>query len=186
MRRIRPHLTYANVMATIAVFIAISGGTAVALNGANTVQSDDLGPGAQVRAADVADNAVNSADVANESLTGADIKNRSGVDTCVNTNRLGNLCVRAENFAREWLDGARHCANLGLRQPTLGEARELATTHDIPNVDPDEEFWTADIYQNGTDDRAFYMTDDQAESPGGDAANPLLHFETVCVTTPSS
>jgi hypothetical protein len=176
MRRIRQHLTYANVVATIALFIAVSGGTAVALNGSNTVQSDDIGPGAQVSAADVV----------NDSLTGADIRNRSGVDTCVNTNRLGNLCVRAENFAREWLDGARHCANLGLRQPTLGEARELATTHDIPNVDPDEEFWTADIYQNGTDDRAFYMTDDQAESPGGDAANPLLHFETVCVTTPSS
>jgi hypothetical protein len=176
MRRIHQHLTYANVVATIALFIAISGGTAIALNGSNTVQSDDIGPGAQV----------STADVVNDSLTGADIRNRSGVDTCVNTNRLGNLCVRAENFAREWLDGARHCANLGLRQPTLGEARELATTHDIPNVDPDEKFWTADIYQNGTDDRAFYMTDDQAESPGGDAANPLLHFETVCVTTPSS
>jgi hypothetical protein len=77
MRRIRQHLTYANVMATIAVFIAISGGTAVALNGANTVQSDDLGPGAQVKAPDIADSAVNSADVANESLTNADVKNFS-------------------------------------------------------------------------------------------------------------
>ncbi len=60
MRRIRPHLSYANVMATIAVFIAISGGTAVALGGANTVQSDDLGPGAQVKAPDVAAGSVGS------------------------------------------------------------------------------------------------------------------------------
>ncbi len=77
MRRVRSHLTYANVMATIAVFIAISGGTAVALNGANTVQSDDLGPGSQVMAPDVAANAVNGADVVNYSLTGVDIANGS-------------------------------------------------------------------------------------------------------------
>jgi hypothetical protein len=74
-QRLRSHLTYANVMATLAVFLVLSGGTAVALNGSNTVQSDDLGPGAQVKAPDVADNAVNSADVVNESLTSADIRN---------------------------------------------------------------------------------------------------------------
>jgi hypothetical protein len=36
-QRIRPRLTYANVMATLAVFLVLSGGTAVALNGSNTV-----------------------------------------------------------------------------------------------------------------------------------------------------
>jgi formylglycine-generating enzyme required for sulfatase activity len=36
LRRLRSHLTYANVMATIAVFLALSGGAAVALNGSNT------------------------------------------------------------------------------------------------------------------------------------------------------
>jgi hypothetical protein len=41
-QRIRSHLTYANVMATIAVFLVLSGGTAVALNGSNTVFSDDI------------------------------------------------------------------------------------------------------------------------------------------------
>jgi hypothetical protein len=82
MRRIRPHLTYSNVMVTILAFIVLTGGTAVALTGSNTVQSDDLGPGAQVKAPDVDANAINSPDVVNESLTGADIKNRSGVDTC--------------------------------------------------------------------------------------------------------
>src|SRR5436190_159592 len=58
MRRIRRHLSFANVVSVIALFAALSGGTAVALTGSNTVQSDDLGPGAQVRAADVAANAV--------------------------------------------------------------------------------------------------------------------------------
>jgi hypothetical protein len=75
MRPIRQHLTYANVMATIAVFIALGGGTAVALTGSNTVQSDDLGPGSQVTAPDVAANAVNGSDVLNNSIASADITN---------------------------------------------------------------------------------------------------------------
>ncbi|MEK6328261.1 MAG: hypothetical protein AABM66_12180, partial [Actinomycetota bacterium] len=73
MRRIRRHLSFANVVSVIALFVAISGGTAVALNGANTVQSDDLGPGSQVTAPDVAANAVNGTDVVNNSITGADV-----------------------------------------------------------------------------------------------------------------
>jgi hypothetical protein len=73
MRRIRSHLTYANVMATLAVFLVLSGGTAVALSGTDTVQSDDLGPGSQVMAPDVAANAVNGSDVLNGSLGTADL-----------------------------------------------------------------------------------------------------------------
>ena len=74
MRRgLRSQLTYANVMATIAVFLVLGGGSAVALNATNTVQSDDLGPGAQVRAPDVAANAVNGSSVVNGSIAGADI-----------------------------------------------------------------------------------------------------------------
>ena len=74
---LRAHLTYANVMATIAVFLVLSGGTAVALNGADTVQSDDLGPGSQVKAPDVAANAVNGSDVVDSSITGADVNESS-------------------------------------------------------------------------------------------------------------
>jgi hypothetical protein len=77
LRLIRQHLTFANVASALALFIAISGGTAVALNGTDTVQSDDLGPGSQVKQADVADNAVTSADVVNFGLTGTDIANGS-------------------------------------------------------------------------------------------------------------
>jgi hypothetical protein len=72
-QRLRSHLTYANVMATIAVFLVLSGGTAVALSGSNTVQSDDLGPGSQVTAPDVAANAVNGSDVMDFSLSNQDV-----------------------------------------------------------------------------------------------------------------
>jgi Sulfatase-modifying factor enzyme 1 len=73
MRRIRPHLSYANVISTLCLFLLLSGGTAVALTGSNTVQSDDLGPGAQVQAADVAANAVDGPDVTDNSITGSDV-----------------------------------------------------------------------------------------------------------------
>jgi hypothetical protein len=59
MRQVRSHLNYANVMATIAVFLVLSGGTAVALSGSNTVFSDDI-----------VDNEVKSADVRNDTLAG--------------------------------------------------------------------------------------------------------------------
>ena len=57
-QRIRSHLTFANVVSALCLFFVLGGGTAVALTGSNTVQSDDLGPGAQVKAPDVAANAV--------------------------------------------------------------------------------------------------------------------------------
>jgi hypothetical protein len=75
MRRIRQHLTYANVIATIAVFLVLGGGSAVALSGSNTVQSDDLGPGAQVKAADVAANAVDGQDVKDLTFQPLTLKN---------------------------------------------------------------------------------------------------------------
>jgi hypothetical protein len=39
---LRSHLTYANVISTLCLFLLLGGGTAVALNGSNTVFSDDI------------------------------------------------------------------------------------------------------------------------------------------------
>jgi hypothetical protein len=87
MSRIRAHLTYANVIATIALFLVLSGGTAVALTGSNTVFSDDIVDD-QVRSADVRNDtlsgggllaadlragSVRSSEVANDSLTSDDL-----------------------------------------------------------------------------------------------------------------
>ena len=139
-------------------------------------------------APDVGNNAVNSADVANESLTGADIKNKSGVDTCVNTIRLGNLCFRVENQVRTWIVAAQHCANLNLRLPTHGEARALATTYNLPNVDENENFWTNETFTLGaSDDRYVYLVSDYAGSTLGlSYVRDDVSRETVCVTTPTN
>jgi len=95
LAKLRPHLTYANVMATIAVFLALTTGAAYA---ANTVFSTDIVDG-EVKTPDlakngvtadklaanavstnkIANNAVNTGKVADNSLTGADIANTNSV-----------------------------------------------------------------------------------------------------------
>src|SRR5213075_3239025 len=69
MRRLRSHVTYANVMSTLAVFLAVGGGAAYA---ANTIFSSDIVDG-EVKSADIGNNQVRSADARDDSLTGADV-----------------------------------------------------------------------------------------------------------------
>jgi hypothetical protein len=86
--RLRGRLTYANVMSTIAVVLAVGGGAAYA---ANTVFSSDIVNGEVktqdiategVATQDIAPSAVTSGRVENNTLTGADIKEPTlqGVD----------------------------------------------------------------------------------------------------------
>ena len=73
MERLRSHFTYANVMSSIAVFLAVTGGTAaIAISGKNQVKKDDIAKGA-VRSDDIAKNAVGTSDVAVDSLGAADL-----------------------------------------------------------------------------------------------------------------
>jgi hypothetical protein len=92
LRRIKHNLTYANVVSSLALFLVLSGGTAFALTGSNTVFSDDIVDG-DVTSDDIGSNAVKfpeldstavtgskvrdgtlfGADVGNDSLTGSDI-----------------------------------------------------------------------------------------------------------------
>ena len=83
MRRIRRHLTFANVASAVALFVALGGGTAVALSGSNTVFTDDIAndtqpasggnPAGGLVAADLRPGSVGSSEVANGSIGGADI-----------------------------------------------------------------------------------------------------------------
>ena len=83
MRRIRAHLSYANAISTLCLFLLLTGGTAVALNGTNTVFTDDIAndtqpasggnPAGGLQAADLRSGSVGTSEVANNSLTGADI-----------------------------------------------------------------------------------------------------------------
>jgi hypothetical protein len=70
-QRLRSHLTYANVMATVAVFLALGGGAYAVSLKKNSVGSKQLKPGA-VKASDLGKNSVSSEKVADRSLLGVD------------------------------------------------------------------------------------------------------------------
>lgn len=72
--RIRRHLTYANVMSTLAVFLLLAGGTALAAGLAkNSVKSKTVKDNA-LKSVDLKDGkAVTGDDVTDDSLTGTDI-----------------------------------------------------------------------------------------------------------------
>jgi len=71
-RRLRDHLTYANVMATIAVFVALGGSSyaALSLTGSD-IRNESL------TGRDIRNGSITSRDVKNRSLTGRDIRNGS-------------------------------------------------------------------------------------------------------------
>jgi hypothetical protein len=76
LRKLRSRLTYANVMSTIAVFGVLATGTAYA---ANTVFSTDIVDG-EVKAPDIAANAVDSARVRDNTLNTFDVHSFLGAD----------------------------------------------------------------------------------------------------------
>jgi hypothetical protein len=93
MSKIRPQLTYANVISTLCLFLLLTGGSALAAAtlGKNSVGSPQL-RSKSVTTGKIASNAVNGSKVANGSLSGADI----------NLSQLGTVPSAA---------GAAHAAN---------------------------------------------------------------------------
>ena len=107
----RPRPSYANVVSSIALFLVLTGGAAYALDGSNTVFSDDI-VNNEVRTADIrdanlttadiransitsgkiADDQVGATEVADNSLTGTDIDESSLLG--VNADKVdgGDLC----------------------------------------------------------------------------------------------
>ncbi|HEY1354672.1 MAG TPA: hypothetical protein VGF09_00005, partial [Solirubrobacterales bacterium] len=71
---LRPRLTYANVAATVALFLAVGGGTVYAAFhlGKNKVHSKNIAPKA-VKASDIAKNAVTSPKIRDGSVQAADL-----------------------------------------------------------------------------------------------------------------
>src|SRR4051794_12599627 len=178
MRTLRSHMTYANVISNLCLVLVLGGGAAYA---ADTIGSSDVIDNSLL-SADLKNNqAVRSADVRDEALTGADVADQSGVDTCVSTVRIGQMCFRAENVDRNWNDALEFCAGLDLRLPTLAEAMELALTHDLPDVGTTEDFWTDELI--GETVQEAVLVDD-----GGGLTSdpPSAARETACVTTPTN
>jgi hypothetical protein len=88
-------LTYANIVSTLALFLVLTGGTAVALSGSNTVFSDDITDG-EVRRSDVAGGAIAGGKVVDDSLTSDDVAGLTGGD--LNDNSLTGDDVDENTF----------------------------------------------------------------------------------------
>lgn len=89
--RISEHLR-GNVVGYIALFFVLTGGTAYALDGSNTVFSDDIVDG-QVKTADLHDGAVTGAKVSDGALGGSDLADRSIGGQKIGTETLGGVNV---------------------------------------------------------------------------------------------
>ena len=92
MKSFRPRLTYANVVSSIALFLVVSGGAAIAANqlGKNTVGSKQLKKNA-VTTSDIKKKAVNAAKLKKNAVTTAKIKKDAVTGAKVNEATLGTV-----------------------------------------------------------------------------------------------
>jgi hypothetical protein len=151
---LRRHLSYANVMSTLAVFLVLAGGTALAaglrknsVNSKtvknNSLQSVDLKDGG-VSGADVADGSLGATDVApgslggatvaDGSLKGADIAKGSlaGADFGKGTVGLAGIAAKAINSA-SIVDGSLQSSDIGVHT-VIGRNVDESTLERVPET----------------------------------------------------
>ena len=169
MKRVRKHLTFANVMSMIAVF-AVLGGSAFAASKIS---------GKNIKKASIAGNKLK-----NDTVTGKQIKESSlgTVTKCPAgaPTRANNVCYGSLQPANtDWDVAERDCATKGLRIPTIGEA--LLVTNALNTGDT--YVWT-EIF--GGAGRIIIRTNDAGVTRIASIAkgpNPGVAY--ICVATPA-
>lgn len=191
MKKLRPKLTYSNVVSTLCLLLLVGGGTAYAAAqlGKNTVGSKQLKKNsvtaAKVKngslgAADIGGpvNAALSASMAIDSASLGGSPASSYRDSCPTGTRLagGKLCVETRPKGT-WLEGLGTCAELGLRYPSLSEALLLGSSAG------EGSFWTDDYFSDSGTEYAVIYEPEEAS----------IHFteigsahRAVCVMTPTN
>ena len=106
MRGVRSHLTYANVVATLALVIAVGGGAAYA---ANTVFSSDI-VNSEVKSVDIGNGEVKSVDIAAGEVSNADLAANSVgtneiIDGLIRSRDIGNSNVKGQDVLDNDLTG---------------------------------------------------------------------------------
>jgi hypothetical protein len=134
LAKLRAHLTYANVMATIAVFIALGSGAYAA---------------ATIGAGDIEENAVRSKHVKDGKIKRADLNADALGEGCATGQRLiEGLCYDESPQAANTLGNAGNdCGNLGGQLPG---AMQLRTIRTEPGIDLGTGTWSADLQFTGT------------------------------------
>lgn len=194
LRPIRDRLTYANVMATLAVFIALGGSSyAIVTVGSREIRDNS------VRSRDLRNNDVRGKDVRNHSLSGADIK-RDGIGGLTikestlgkvpSADRLGGLtagdlrvrcpagtvlnagvCIEPSSSApASFLGAGDQCSLRGRLLPSYVQLRQLVATGQFP-LGAGGEF-TSDVYEGGSVLRVVTVTNDGGDAGFQDALTP--------------
>lgn len=130
VRRIRTHLTYSNVMSTIAVVFAIGGAGAYAASHLpnNSVTSKTIKNG-QVKTKDLQNNAVKTAKLADGAVTGSKIANQA-----VGTGQISPNAVTTGQIANNAVTTGKIAANavttgqIGANAVTTGQLANNAVT----------------------------------------------------------
>ena len=119
----RKHLTYANVMATLAVMLVVAGGTAYA---ANTVFSTDIVNG-EVKSVDIGTNQVRSADVQNEGANGGGLTSADLAENSVGAHQFqfGVLQSHARTWVGSTATNAETVKELGVSCPLAANGEEV-------------------------------------------------------------
>jgi len=124
LKQIRKRFTYANVMASIAVFLCLGGATAIAANqlSKNSVGTKQLKKNA-VTAAKIKKNAVTTAKIKNSAITGAKVKDGSLSGADINAGTLATVPNAASaNSAKSLTGQTTFAIRLG-----FGQSQVIAT-----------------------------------------------------------
>jgi len=125
MREVRRHLSYANVMATVAVFLAL-GGSAWAL-AKHSVGTKQLKKNA-VSTKKIKNNAVTSAKIADGAVGPADVAAALHLGCKAGTQYLQGACIdNNPEGTTDWGHAQLDCQNKGGRLPNVSELMALAS-----------------------------------------------------------
>ena len=103
MNRIRHHLSYSNVISSLCLFLLLGGGTAYALNGSNTVFSDDIVNG-EVKEGDLATSAVTSGKILDHQVKNVDLSNGASSSNTIADGGIQGIDVKNETLTGTQID----------------------------------------------------------------------------------
>ena len=208
----RPRLTYANVMSTLALIIAVGGASAFA---ATQLAKNSVGP------KQLKKDAVTTAKIKNEAVTAAKVKKGTLTGTEINAATLGTVpsASSAENAqsldgqsaaqltsssklgcpagmtlydgvcfeespksAKSWVPAAEKCWAEHLRLPTLGELMGFESATFTKTPPPE---WTEPEWFTGSESRAFAVSAAGSKFEWG-SATTNEKFPYRCVTSASN
>jgi hypothetical protein len=158
----RKHLSFANVMSVIAVFVALGG-------------------------AAYAGTKINGKTIKNGSIPKKKLKANvlKGLDTCPSgaPNYTQGICYSAKFAGADWDIAARDCASKGLRLPDLGEGLLVTNKTVLPYL------WTTDVSDTGPPSTRVVVRTDDAGFTRIATQTKSVPTEYVCVlnaTNPQS